>query len=173
MPRRALRRLLPDAQTLRERPALRPLAKLLDDPNLFHLGRRSVSLGLGVGVFAGFQPLPMHTLLAVVAALLLRCNIAVAISAVWISNPLTLAPLLYSEYLAGAKLLGQPVLHTPAHFNLDTIATTLFEIGEPLLVGALVTGLAAGLACWLVTSTAWRIAVGLRWQARQRRRRHS
>lgn len=171
MPRRMLRRILPQPQHLVARRSLRPLAALLDDPGLFHLSRRPVSLAVAVGVFVGLQPVPMHMLIAATAALRLRCNLTLAVVSVWISNPLTLPPILYVEYLLGTKLLGQPVGLTLAHFDADAIAAELSAIWQPLLLGSVISGITLATACWALTRLAWRITVQARWHARQRRRR--
>ena len=44
MPRKFIKRWLPDADTLRKTPGLKHLGTVLDDPHLFHLSRRSVAV---------------------------------------------------------------------------------------------------------------------------------
>ena len=173
MPRRTLRRFLPHPQDLLARRSLRPLAKLLHDPNLFHLGRRPVALAIAVGVFVGLQPVPMHMLIAAVAALRLRCNLTLAVLSVLVSNPLTLPPILYFEYLAGARLLGMPAPAAVTQFDTDALGAGLSAIWQPLLLGSISSGLVLGAACWVATRVAWRVAVQIKWRARRHRRAHS
>ena len=58
-------------------------------------------------------------MIAAAAALRLRCNLTLAVLTVWISNPLTLPPILYVEYLLGTKLLGQPVGRAGVHHGAE------------------------------------------------------
>ena len=93
MARKLLKRLMPDPESIRKRPGLKFLGKLLHDPNLFHLNRHSVSVAAFVGVFTSFLPLPGQMLIAAGLALLARCNLPLSIVLVWISNPLTILPI--------------------------------------------------------------------------------
>ena len=71
-----LRRHIPTRETIDSYRLLRPFAKQLSQPNLWHLNHRSVprgiALGLGVGVIIPF----MHTFVAAIFAIPLRANVA-------------------------------------------------------------------------------------------------
>ena len=64
MPRKTIHRFLPDMNKLLDRPSMRWIKLLAKDPNLFHLNRQSVSLGVAVGIFCAFLPLPGQTVIA-------------------------------------------------------------------------------------------------------------
>jgi uncharacterized protein len=170
MPRRTLRRFLPQPHFIREHQSLRWLSALLHDPNLFHLNRRSVSVAVFVGVFVGFQPLPMHTLIAAALAVWLRCNITLAVVSVWVSNPLTLPALLFLQYELGAKLLGISVDTSHIELSVEWLEHSLHEVWEPLFLGSVLSGLVFGAAALGGARLLWRIVVLLRWRARQRTR---
>ena len=81
MPRKTIHRFLPNINKLLDRPSLQWIKSLAKDPNLFHLNRHSVSLGVAVGIFCAFLPLPGQTFIAAekgtpVAIEQHRCNIA-------------------------------------------------------------------------------------------------
>ena len=57
MPRRLFKRYMPDPEQIRNHRSLRFLGKLLHEPNLWHLNRRSVSRAMAMGLFAAFVPL--------------------------------------------------------------------------------------------------------------------
>ncbi len=57
----------------------------------------------------GLLPIPGQTILAVLGALLLRVNLPVAAISVWITNPITFAPIFYLAYKIGAALLDLPI----------------------------------------------------------------
>jgi uncharacterized protein (DUF2062 family) len=165
-----LRRFLPQPHFVREHKSLRWLSALLHDPNLFHLNRRSVSLAAGIGVFVGFQPLPMHMLSAAALAVWLRCNITLAVVAVWVSNPLTLPALLVLQYELGARLLGSSIDTEHMEISVEWLEHSLHEVWEPLFLGSVLSGLAAALLTWAATRLLWRATVQLRWRARRRAR---
>lgn len=172
MPRRTLRRFLPQPHFIREHRSLRWLSALLHDPNLFHLNRRSVSLAAFVGVFVGFQPLPMHMLAAAALAVWLRCNITLAVVCVWVSNPLTLPALLFLQYELGAKLLGISIDASHVEWSVEWLEQSLHEVWEPLFLGSVLSGLVAAGFAWGGTRLLWRTVVQLRWRARRRARAH-
>lgn len=62
--------------------------------------------GLALGVFLAWTPaVGLHMLLALLLARPLRANARVALPVVWVSNPLTFAPIYYPNYLVGRYLL--------------------------------------------------------------------
>ena len=61
-----LRKLIPSRDKLREFSALRPVAHLLNRPELSHLNRRGVSGAAFVGLFSAFIPVPSQMLLAAI-----------------------------------------------------------------------------------------------------------
>ena len=88
------------------------LGKLLEKYNIpreyFSINRRSVSRGVLVGLFWGFIPMPMQMLAVILTTPLLRFNVPIAISMVWLSNPFTMPEMYYMEYLTGNFILGRP-----------------------------------------------------------------
>ena len=89
MPRRFLRNVLPSQANLKKRWFLRPFSALLHDPALWATHRRNVLRALALGIFISFIPFPVHTAMAAIVALYLRVNLAVAVLASWLSNPVT------------------------------------------------------------------------------------
>jgi len=84
-----------------------------------------VGLGLAVGVFVGLTPLmPLHTILAVPLARLLRGSMIAAAIGVWITNPLTI-PLLYPAFFFLGRALtpyGQAVQLSALNEGQDLLA---------------------------------------------------
>lgn len=81
MPRSVLRRVLPDAAALRENRALRWLGPLLERPWLWRLDRRSVALGLALGVFFGLLvPLGQVPIVAMLGTVIAILAVSVAAS---------------------------------------------------------------------------------------------
>jgi uncharacterized protein len=75
MPKRLIKRLLPDYDVLRNHKHLQLFGTLLHDANLWHLNRHSASGAFAVGLFMAFIPLPFQMIFAAGAAILFRVNL--------------------------------------------------------------------------------------------------
>jgi len=149
-------RYLPDPHQLRSHKNLRFLGDLLHDPRLWHFSRRSTVRGLAAGMFFAFVPVPWQMLLAATAAALLRFNMPVAVAMVWITNPLTIPPIAFVNYRFGAWLLGTPPLEWAFEPSLDWFLKRAGDLGWPLLVGSLTTGVLASAATFAIVDLLWR-----------------
>ncbi len=164
---------MPDPQTIKAHPHLKFLAPLLNDPNLLHFNRRSISAGVAAGVFAAFIPLPVQMILAVALAIWFRGNIAVAAGFTWISNPLTYWPIYGLCYWLGVFFLGTPVDAHGAEipFELEAILTNIWTLGKPLLFGCVLIGIVCSLISYHVVNMLWRLHIIKLWKDRRERRK--
>ena len=164
MPRKFIKRLLPDTDTMRRHRHLRHFGERLRNHSLWHLNRRSVSGGVAVGLFVAMLPLPFLMVIAAGIAILATVNLPISVAMVWITNPLTMGPLFYFNYRVGAFLLGERP--TNEHFRgsaMDMIGSML-HIWQPLLLGGVVVGLVAALLGWILVRLLWRWhVVSRRW----------
>src|SRR5437868_11034361 len=85
---------------------MRPFHLFLENPAYWTLNRRNVTRAFALGLFLSFVPLPVHLVLAVVLALILRLNIPAAVTGTLLANPLTIVPMYVLAYLLGCQLLG-------------------------------------------------------------------
>lgn len=180
MPRRWLRKRLPGpAECLRrlglgpasegERgPVRRLLLRLLDDPRLWCLNRRSVTGAVAVGLFTGWLPLPGQMMLAALLAALLRVHVPLSVVLVWFSNPLTFAPLGYLAWRAGSMVLGAtgPSDGAVERDSLLTLVTGLGEAWPTVLAGCLLCAACSAVAGFGAAQVAWRVLAVRRWRAR-------
>lgn len=167
---RLIDRLAPDAETLRKHRFLRLFQHRLQDPNLWHLNRYSVSSAVFIGFFVAFTPLPIHMVTAALVAIMWRANVPVALSAVWLSNPLTIPPQFYFAYKIGARILHQPQNNFAFELSLQWLRNEFNSLWQPLLLGCLICGFAAAALGWAGVRIIWRLQVTARWRARQRLR---
>ena len=65
------------------------------------VNRRSISKGLLVGLFIAFIPMPFQMLAVLAVTPFMRFNVPIAIAMCWLSNPFTMPPMYYMEYLTG------------------------------------------------------------------------
>ena len=84
MPKKTIKRLLPDHHTIKSNKHLQIFGDLLHNPNLWHLNRRSVAKAFAVGLFCAFIPVPFQMILSASIAILVHANLPLAVSLVWI-----------------------------------------------------------------------------------------
>ncbi|MBF2760762.1 MAG: DUF2062 domain-containing protein [Ectothiorhodospiraceae bacterium AqS1] len=137
--------------------------------NLWRLNLHSVSWAVSVGLFVAWIPLPFQMFIAAGAALVIRCNLPLSVLLVWISNPLTIPPMLIAAYGLGAWFLGQKQesLHSVGWF--EWLWQGMHHAWLPILVGCLVLGVASAALGQIAVRILWAAERLLR--LRQRRRR--
>ncbi|MGE6237315.1 DUF2062 domain-containing protein [Aeromonas media] len=170
MPKRLIKRWLPDQDKLKEHKHLRLFGKLLLDANLWHLNRRSAAGAFAVGLFMAWIPLPCQMLLAAGGAILFRVNLPLSVALVWLSNPFTMPPLFYGAYLVGCQLLGHPAQHIDIQFTWEWLVSVFEPLAPPLLLGSLVLALLSALMGYAFIRTFWRINTVRQWQKRKEAR---
>jgi uncharacterized protein (DUF2062 family) len=153
-------------------PALARFAHRLQDRNLWHFGRRATAGGFGLGLFVAFVPIPIHMLVAPPLAILLRVNLPVTLATIWLSNPITLVPLLLLAYRIGCALTGTPVLAAgfAAAPTLDGFVSVVHQVWLPLGIGSVTCGIVAGLSGYAAVDWIWRWRIKMRRKQRRRAR---
>src|SRR5262245_493695 len=172
MPRRLLKKIMPDRHALSQRWFMRPFAMALRNPVYWTVHRRGVLRAVALGLFICFIPLPIHLLLAPIAAILLRANVPVTVATLLLVNPLTYVPVYFAAYWVGVHITGTP----PQPFDefaltWDWVETRLVDIWKPFLVGCLVSGVVAAATGYWALALLWRIRVSHQYQQRPSRLR--
>lgn len=171
MPKKFIKRWMPDHEKVRNNPQLNKLfGKLLHDPNLLHLNRRSVSGAFFVGLLMAFVPLPSQMIFAAAAAIVMRVNLPISVGLVWLTNPVTMPPIFYFCYKVGGWILQTPVTQQSFELSWTWLETQLGDIWQPFLLGCLVCGLASAIVGYLAMRLLWRWHVLKQWQERKQRR---
>jgi len=124
-----------------------------------------------VGMFCAFLPIPFQMLLAAIAAVAFRVNILVAVPLVWISNPITIAPIFYFCYYVGALIMGTEIHDFIIELDFDWLVSELLYTWRPLLLGSLVVATIASLVSFMLAQLFWRYHLWTRIKIRKRRRR--
>lgn len=156
MPKKFLKRFSPDHDKVRNHRHLRIFGRLLHDPNLWHMNRRSVAGAFFWGLFWAMIPIPMQMLAAAASAILCRVNLPISVALVWLTNPLTMPPLFYFNYLVGSWLMRQPATVEEFHASLAWFESVVEKIWEPLLLGSVVVGLVIGVIGYVAMRGIWR-----------------
>ncbi|TPW15159.1 MAG: hypothetical protein FD130_1253 [Halothiobacillaceae bacterium] len=172
MPKRLLKRYMPDEKTIRDHKHLQFFGKLLHNPNLWHLNRRSVAGAFSVGLFTAMLPMPFQMIIAAAAAIPLRVNLPISVGLVWLSNPLTMAPLFYASYTTGAWALQTPALPLEMEFTWEWLSSQSSLIWQPFLLGSLIVGALAAVVGNLLIRLLWRFHV-MKNREKRRQRQNS
>ena len=129
MAKKILSKFFPSAEQVRESTSVQYLGKLLHDPNLWHLNRHSVAGAFAVGLFVSYIPIPLQIVQAALLAVWFRVNLPIAVSLIFVTNPLTIPPMFYIAYRVGAFVLGIAPQPFDFQFDLDWI---FLELGITL-----------------------------------------
>lgn len=159
MPRKLLKRYLPDPHRVREHRHLQRFGPLLHDPNLWHLNRRSVSGAVFIGLFVAFVPVPAQMLLAAALAILARKNLPISVSLVWVTNPVTMPPIFFFAYKLGSRILDTPVRQVGFEPSAGWLVSELGAVWQPFLLGSLILAIVAGLLGAGLVRLSWRLLV--------------
>lgn len=159
MPKKLLRKYLPDPHKIMQSKSLSIFGKLLHDPNLWHMNRKSVSTAFFVGLFIMWLPLPTQMVFAAGAAILLHCNLAISVALVWITNPLTMAPMFYFAYKLGSWMMGLPPNELEFHTTVEWISDQMQVIWQPLLLGCITLGIISGFSGFVAMRLLWRLRI--------------
>jgi uncharacterized protein (DUF2062 family) len=166
MPKKFLKRFMPNPRKISEIKALEFLGDKLHRPNLWHLNRRSVSLAFAIGLWAMYTPpLPWQMVIAAIGAIYFNANLPIAVALVWITNPFTWAPLYYLAYLVGALTLGME------HFSFERFSEVFsiekaWELGAPLLLGCFILMNVGAVVGYFGIQFLWRRSVRHQWWLR-------
>ena len=139
MSRRFFLSIAPKRKHIASHKALGWLNDHLNDPSIWRFNRHNIARAVRLGILIGFIPLPMvQMILAAFGSLRFRTNLPVTVVSVWITNPITLAPLLlWSHFLGSALLPGiQPGLDFTSH---DAFWLSAHDVWPPMLLGWLIT----------------------------------
>lgn len=122
------------------------------------VNRRSISRGVLIGLFWGFIPMPMQMLAVMAMTPFLRFNVPIAISMVWLSNPITMPFMYYMEYQTGNFILGREGLKD-IELTLEWFSNHWDAILLPLYVGTIPYSVVVSLLVYFLINRLWILSV--------------
>jgi len=173
MPKDFIKKHLPDPESIKNNKSLKFLGPLIHQPDLWHLNRRSVSKAFAIGLFWAAMPMPFQMVAAAFSALKFKGNLPLSLALVWISNPLTMPPIFYAQYLLGAWILDIPASPFEYELSLAWLSDKLYEIAIPMYFGALVAGIIASIAGYFAINILWKRSIVKKWKSRVNRRNNT
>lgn len=173
--RRYLRKYLPDHETIRKNPWLRPFESSLLHPRLWHLNRHSAAGAVAAGLFCGLIPGPLQMLGAAICAVAFKVNLPLALLVTLYTNPFTIVPLYLLAYQIGRLTIGEsngflpPPGFDPANFIgwTEGMQQWMLAVAKPLGIGLLLLASGLAVAGYFATRTAWRVWLIAAWRRRK------
>src|SRR5271170_8456546 len=142
-----LKRVTPNRQSLEKIWCLKRLMALFPDRGCWTFNRTGVTRAFALGLFIAFIPptplLPVHLVICAMLGVFFRLNLPVLVATVFVSNPFTWLPQVAGSIWVGAKLLGIDLMPFLQELHHRHWWRHVPELWAPLLVGAMVLGLAA------------------------------
>jgi uncharacterized protein (DUF2062 family) len=119
--------------------------------------RRMVSKAVFFGLFIAFIPMPMQMLAVLSLMPFVKFNVPIGLAMCWLSNPFTMPPMYYMEYLTGSFFLGSEPLKV--EMTLEWFTQNIDNIFVDLYVGTFFYSIVgSSLGYWLVNHF-WRSSV--------------
>jgi len=143
---------------LKKRKSNSKLDKFIDKYNIpreyLSINRKSISRGVFIGLLIGFIPMPMQMLAVVACIPFFKFNVPIAISMVWLSNPVTMPFMYYMEYQTGNFILGKEGLEN-IELTLDWFSNNWDSIMLPLYIGTIPYSLIVSTLVYYIINILW------------------
>lgn len=162
--KRFLNKYLPSHNEVKSHKTLKVFGSRLNDPSLWTIHRRSIPKAAAIGIFCAYIPLPIEMLLAAVLAWQFRAYMPLAITLVWISNPLTWFILYTPPYWLGSLLLDIERVSLK-ELNLSELGDQFYA----LMLGCLIFGTFLSSAAYILSRVIWRMIAVNRIEKRRMR----
>jgi len=170
MPKKLFRRLAVSPDVIHQQKGLGFLAEKLSNPSLWHLNRRSVSWAFAIGLFVMWLPMPFQSLISAVLAVFWRVNLPISVALVFVSNPFTMFPMLYSAYYLGTTVLGLDMINSfVPEMSWEWWSHEFRTIGKPLLLGIFMMAILSSVVGYWVIRWFW--YWNIRYRAHKRKQR--
>lgn len=127
-------------------------------PDLLSTNRKMVSRAIFIGIFIAMIPMPMQMLAVILIASVVRFNVAIGVSLVWITNPFTMPFIYYIEYITGNFLLRRDNvvnLELTVKWFTDNIAS----IFVPIYVGTAFYSIVLSFGFYFLVNWLWIVSV--------------
>ena len=169
MPKKLIKRFMPDHQSIKDNKHLKIFGRLLHNPHLWHMNRHSVAKAFAIGLFFAFIPVPFQMILAAGTAIIIHANLPLSIALVWLTNPLTMPAIFYACYVVGTWVIDTPVQEFVFEASWQWVVESLSTIGPAFLVGCGILAVVFSILGYIGIQALWRLSVVKAWQKRKER----
>ena len=119
--------------------------------------RKMVSRGVLLGIFIAFIPMPMQMAAVLAFMPFFKFNVPIGLAMCWLSNPFTMPPMYYMEYLTGSFFLNMKP--QPVEMTLEWFSNNLDDIFIPLYAGTLLYSVFGSLLAYWAVNYFWKGSV--------------
>lgn len=123
----------------------------------FRANRKMIARGISLGLFIALIPMPLQIVTVILLAPLFRFNVPIAIAMCLLTNPFTMPPTYYIEYLTGSFLLG--IEPQSVKLTVEWFTQNLSKIFLPLYIGALFYSVLFSFTSYHLVNCLWRISI--------------
>lgn len=188
MAKRFIQKFLPTQEQIAANKTLRFLGPAILQPGLWQVTRRSVAIGVAIGLFCAFIIPVGQIALAAMLAIYFRGNLAVAALSTFVTNPLTFPPIYLAAYLLGSWMLGQKAAESQVASTISDLAeesdqglveglsswvSGIGDLGAPLLLGMFTFSVVSCLLGYVLVNVGWRLSVAIRYRRRHKKVRQT
>lgn len=146
---------IPTQQQLANQRSLKWLMPLLKKRRLWLIKRRSVANAFFVGLFSAFTPWPCQMFQAALMSIIFNANVPIAVSLVWITNPVTMGPIFYATYKLGAFILNVEEVFPEFQLSLAWMMDSFLLVWKPLLLGSFLCATIIATSAWSLSHILW------------------
>ena len=126
-------------------------------PEYLSTNRKMVSKAVLIGLFIAFIPMPMQMLLVLAMMPFFKFNVPIGLAMCWLSNPFTMPPMYYMEYMTGSFILGSEPLNV--EMTLEWFSKNLDNIFIDLYTGTLIFAVVGSVSGYWLVNHFWRGSV--------------
>lgn len=164
-----LKHWLPSFNQVTSSKIMKLFGKRLQNPLLWYINRKSITKAVFIGAFFGLLPIPFHSVFIVLVIILFEANLPIGLTLAWLTNPLTIAPILYFGFWLGAKIYHVDMLDKSdllkelhqitlwiEHFGHSSLN---LNIAKVLVSGLCIEALLGATLLYLFTYIFWRLNI--------------
>ena len=155
--RKFFKKYTPNREMVKEYKFLNFLGNSLFHEDLWRFNRLSFCRATVIGIFWGWMPMFFQMIPAAFCAVYFRANLPLSVAGVWVSNPITMPPMMYIGYEFGNVILGIDPLFDKFEASIDWIIGVFSLIWEPLLVGTMIIGISSAVIGFFGIHLFWKI----------------
>ena len=119
--------------------------------------RKMVSRAVLIGIFIAFIPMPFQMLAVLAVMPFVKFNVPIGLAMCWLSNPITMPPMYYMEYLTGSFFLGMKP--APVEMTMEWFSTNIDNIFIPLYFGTALYSIFGSILAYWAVNYFWRGSV--------------
>ncbi len=126
-------------------------------PQYLSTNRKMVSRAVLLGIFIAFIPMPMQMAAVLAFMPLFKFNVPIGLAMCWLSNPFTMPPMYYMEYLTGSFFLDMKP--EPVEMTLQWFSDNIDKIFIPLYTGTLFYSVFGSILAYWAVNHFWKGSV--------------